>query len=191
MTDTPRHDDTSDDPTGDAGAGGGPAGDHTRLATYLRDHDALVTSASALADRAVRQNIGTPYETPLRTILEDIGHDHVALRSVMAVSGVEPSPVRTTASRLGELVGRLKFNGSFRGYSPSSRVLEIEGLAMLTQGRLGLWQSIASVYEPTALPDDVDVDGLQARGTDQLERLRALHVEAAGEAFADASPAVG
>jgi len=38
--------------------------------------------------------------------------------------------------------GRLKLNGQLRGYSPLSRLLELEGLAMGLSGQLGLWRSM-------------------------------------------------
>lgn len=173
-------DDTPDTPTTDADA---------RLASYLRDHHSLVTSELALAERAVRANIGTEYETPLRGVLEDAGHDLVAVSSVLEVLGVEISTLRTKAVRLGEMLGRLKFNGPIqRGYSPSSRVLEIEALVMLLQGRLALCQTLRTALSSDELPDDVDVNDLEQRTASQLETLRNLHRQASQTAFAGLTP---
>lgn len=165
-----------------------PTGAQARLAAYLRDHHALVTSSMTLATRTVRENIGTDYEAPLRSVLEDTGHDLVALGALMATVDVEPSRVRLALTRAGGVLGQLKFNGSLSmAYSPSSRVLEIEGLAMLAQGRLGLWQTVQTALADVELPDEIDIAEVQRRGSDQLELLRELHVRATGEAFTDAS----
>jgi hypothetical protein len=78
-----------------------------------------------------------------------------------------------------ERVGRLKLNGQLTGYSPLSRLVELEGLALGVTGKLSLWENLreAATEEPGLAGFDFDV--LTARAHEQLDRLRAERLRAA------------
>jgi hypothetical protein len=82
-----------------------------------------------------------------------------------------------------EKIGRLKLNGQLRGYSPLSRLLELEGLALGIEGKLALWRSLRQVAgeEPRLAP--VDFDGLVQRAKAQLDELEAQRLRAAATAL--------
>jgi hypothetical protein len=73
-------------------------------------------------------------------------------------------------------LGRLKLNGQLRGYSPLSRLLELEGLGMGITGKLGLWKSLAElgIEQP-----GFDFEGLAARAVEQRAVVDDLHQRAA------------
>jgi hypothetical protein len=73
-------------------------------------------------------------------------------------------------------VGRLKPNGQLRGYSPLSRVLELEGLAMGSSGQLGLWQTLIELglEQPGS-----DFEQLTAETAEHRSTVEDLHRRAA------------
>ena len=78
---------------------------------------------------------------------------------------------KLAAAWAAEKVGRLKLNGQLRGYSPLSRLLELEGLVVGVRGKLALWRSLEQLaaVEPRLAP--VDLATLVARANAQLEEL--------------------
>jgi hypothetical protein len=76
---------------------------------------------------------------------------------------------------------RLKLNGWMVGYSPLSRLLELEMLLAGIDAKRSLWRSLAAA----ALPElhDVDLDLLTRRASQQRERMVGHHEQAAVAAF--------
>ena len=62
----------------------------------------------------------------------------------MAQLSFEGSRLKELVALAGEKVGRLKPNGQVRGYSPLSRLLELETLSVGISGKLALWRSSSS-----------------------------------------------
>ena len=89
-------------------------------------------------------------------------------------------------AKVAERLGRLKPNDQLSGYSPLSRVLELEGLRSGVQGKLGLWDSLAQIAPHEDRLDAEQITGLQAKAARQLEGLRKHHMMAAREAFSEA-----
>lgn len=154
----------------------------SHLATYLRDHHAGATAGVELARRAAGSNQGNRYGDELARIAVEIAEDRDALEQVMSELGVRADPLKDRAAWVAEKVGRLKPNGSVIGYSPLSRVVELEGLVLGVTGKLALWESLKEVIGPRI--DGVDLDRLAERAADQRGRLEALRRTAASEALA-------
>ena len=104
----------------------------------------------------------------------------------MARFGVSKAILKTAGAKVGEKLGRLKLNNELIGYSPLSRVLELEGLRSGVQGKLGLWDSLAQIAPFDERLDRDEIASLAARAERQLEGLREHHRMAAREAFAPA-----
>lgn len=153
------------------------------LAVYLRDHFAGAAAGVALATRLRDNNRGTPYEEPLAEIAAEIRRDRDALRSLMAGADVEPSTLKKVLGAVGERFARLKSNGRFVRYSPSSRVVEIEGLQAGVTLKRELWRAlrVSAALGPRTAPPSLGE--LEQRASDQLERLEELHERASIEAF--------
>ena len=47
---------------------------------------------------------------------------------------------------IAEKAGRLKLNGQIRGYSPLSRLVELEGLEVGVTGKRSLWQALSRAF---------------------------------------------
>lgn len=155
-----------------------------QLAIYLRDHRAGAAGGSDLARRAADENDGTPYGHFLAGLAEEIEQDTKTLEQIMSRFDVTPDLLKNTGAKVGEKLGRLKPNGQLAGYSPLSRVLEMEGLRSGVQGKLSLWQSLREVAPQHAELDEAELDELVASAEGQLEGLREQHRLAAREAFA-------
>ncbi|MDP2710235.1 MAG: hypothetical protein Q8O56_03365 [Solirubrobacteraceae bacterium] len=155
------------------------------LETYLQDHRAGAEAGSALARRLADENVGTPHEDFLVSLAQEVEQDVDVLEGIMERFGVSKSILKTTGAKLGERIGRLTPNDQLTGYSPLSRVLEIEGLRAGIQGKLGLWDSLAELAAHDDRLDADEVTGLQEKAERQLEGLRKHERIAAREAFVD------
>jgi hypothetical protein len=161
------------------------AGDaRRRLEIYLRDHFGGAQAGLALIRRCREANTGTEFEWVLADLEREIGEDEESLRSIMTRLGVEPSRVKMLVGHVAEFVGRVKSNGHLTRYSPSSRVVELEGMAAGVTTKRNLWRAlIASDHDELF---DAELSQLVDRATDQLDRLLAAHETASAAAFSDA-----
>ena len=156
--------------------------DEKLLCTYLRDHHAGSVTGTELARRAASNNEGEAYGPQLSQIADEIAADQQSLEELMDHLGCSRDRIKDTVAWTAEKAGRLKPNGRLFSYSPLSRVVEIEGLALGVTGKLALWR----VLRP-ALGDrrgGVDLAELEARAADQQSLLESLRLRAAAEAFA-------
>ena len=126
----------------------------TRLATYLNDHLAGSATGRELVRRTLAENRGNEYGVALEDIARQIEEDVDALEALMARLDVKPDRVKEAMGWTAEKFGRLKLNGQLLGYSPLSRLVELEGLMIGITGKLALWQAL-----PTALANDPRVEG--------------------------------
>jgi predicted DNA-binding ribbon-helix-helix protein len=153
------------------------------LETYLQDHRAGAEMGSDLARRLADENLGTPYEDFLLRLAQEIDQDVETLEAIMARYGVGKAPLKTAGAKVGEKLARLKPNEQLTGYSPLSRVLEIEGLRSGVGGKLALWDSLSQIAPHDDRLDEDEVAALVARAERQLADLREHHARAAREAF--------
>jgi hypothetical protein len=149
------------------------------LAVYLRDHHAGSTAGLSLVRRCRRANDGTMWDDALAPIEAEIAEDRHALESIMSSLGVEPSAFKSAIAATGERLARLKSNGRLIGYTPLSRLIELETLAAGIATKRKLWRSLRHVSEV----DAAQIERLIDRASTQLERVLELHSQAANEAF--------
>ncbi|MEJ7570043.1 MAG: hypothetical protein WKF41_17480 [Gaiellaceae bacterium] len=83
----------------------------------------------------------------------------------------------------GEKLGRLKLNGQVRGYSPLSRLLELETLSVGISGKLALWRSLEQLPEIVERLPGIDLEQLVERAQRQRAELEEHRLAAAREAF--------
>ncbi len=159
--------------------------DQKLLSIYLNDHLAGSTVGVELARRAAASNRGTRYEEFLEWLVQQIVEDKQSLVDLMERFGIKRDPLKQAAAWSLEKVGRLKLNGQLNGYSPLSRLVELEGLWTGVEGKLSLWRALL------ALPADADprldraqLSRLEARGEEQGRRLEEHRNSAAAEALA-------
>lgn len=153
------------------------------LAIYLNDHRAGAVAGVELAKRTLDNNRGTEYEAFLAQLLEDIRADQAALDGIIERSGIPRSPVKPGLAWATEKIGRLKLNGALTGYSPLSRLIELEGLRLGVTGKLCLWRSLRHARPPEAAVTDEELDDLTARAEAQIEGIEEHRVKAAQAAL--------
>ena len=156
--------------------------DKKLLGSYLNDHLAGATVGLELARRARSQNRDTRFGTVLEQLVGEIEEDRRTLEDLMERLGIGQDRLKVTAGWIGEKAGRLKLNGRLFGYSPLSRLIELEGLTLGVSGKLALWKSLRAVADLDPVLDELELDALidRARGqVDLLERERVAAAELA------------
>src|SRR5581483_1705049 len=114
----------------------------SKLAIYLSDHYAASVGAVQLARRAAGSNRGTRYGEVLAALADEIEEDRHALELIMHRLGIRPDRTKAAVAWSAEKLGRLKLNGQMLGYSPLSRLEELEILALGVEGKLAMWQAL-------------------------------------------------
>lgn len=152
------------------------------LATYLNDHLAGSTAGLELARRARGSNEGSELGVFLAGLTAEIEADREKLGEVMEAVGAGRDRVKVTGAWAGEKVGRLKLNGRLLGYSPLSRLVELEGLTLGVTGKLALWRMLRELGDPRLA--GFDFDALIARAERQRDGLEQRRLEAGRLALA-------
>lgn len=154
------------------------------LEIYLADHLAAATAGVALARRTARSNARRECGDLLRRLAGEIEDDRRTLQQIVAALGFRESKTKEAVAWAGEKVGRLKLNGQIRGYSPLSRVLELEALSVGVAGKLALWESLLTVQEIGEHLSRFHLDDLAERARRQRAEIEEYRLRAAREAFA-------
>jgi len=154
------------------------------LATYLNDHYAASVAAVQLARRAAASNRGNAYGELLATLASEIDQDRHALGLIMRRLGLRTDRAKAAAAWGAEKLGRLKLNGQITGYSPLSRLEELEILALGVHGKLLLWHALRRAVEH-GIPES-ELDELIKRAQSQRRRLERQRLRAADEALSEA-----
>ena len=155
--------------------------DTDMLGTYLNDHLAGSTVGLELVRRARGSNEGTSLGRFLQELEREIAEDRAALEAVMDRLEVGKDRLKVTMGWMGEKVGRLKPNNRLFGYSPLSRLIELEGLALGVEGKRSLWESLRALEDPALA--EFDFDALLERARRQRDQLHERRIAAAVEAF--------
>jgi len=159
--------------------------DEKLLRIFMQDHLAAATAGLELARRTRGANQRTAYADDLERIAEEIADDRQALEELMADLGFGSDRVKNIGAWTGEKLGRLKLNGRLTGYSPLSRVIELEGLVAGISLKLSLWGILLEVSEQEGRLDRDRLRRLITRGEEQRQTVAALRARAARDAFLD------
>ena len=153
------------------------------LRIYLQDHLAGSTAGLELARRTRGANEGTEYGTPLAKIADEIEADRRQLEGIIDELGFSGDRLKNVAAWGLEKAGRLKLNGQLTGYSPLSRVVELEGLLSGITGKKALWVALLEVAPSEPRLDAELLGRLRDRAEEQRATVEELREKAAREAF--------
>ena len=151
------------------------------LAIYLNDLLAGATVGVELARRAAGANQGTPLGETLEQLAAEIAEDRESLQRAMSDLDVGQDRIKVAGGWAAEKFGRLKLNGQLKGYSPLSRLVELEGLHLGISGKLELWRMLKQTAEGRLR--SVDLDELIKRAESQRRRLAPYRKAAAEQAI--------
>jgi hypothetical protein len=154
-----------------------------RLSIYLQDHLAGSTAGLELARRVRTNNADGELGSFLEELVAEIELDRRALVDLMARLGIGEDRVKTALAWAGEKAGRLKLNGEILSYSPLSRLVELEGLALGVHGKLAMWRSLREIAATHEGLEDFDLEAPIARAERQVRRIEARRRRAAEEAL--------
>lgn len=153
------------------------------LNIYLNDHLAGAAAGLELARRCRSSNTGTPLADFLTELIAEIDADRTTLETLMETMGAPQDRIKLAGAWVAEKVGRFKLNGQLTGYSPLSRLLELEGLKLGIAGKKSLWESLKKVENVDPRLATTDLDLLIKRAEEQLDALEPHRREAAAAAF--------
>jgi hypothetical protein len=152
------------------------------LAIYLNDHLAGATLGVETARRTRSSNRGDPtVGGPLAEICAEIEADREILCRVMDRLGIRRSTVKPAAAWIAEKLGRLKLNGQLRGYSPLSRLVELEGLYIGLTGQIQMWKVLEQTRGGSLA--EFEFGELAERAERQRGVVEGLHRTAAARSF--------
>jgi hypothetical protein len=157
--------------------------DRKLLGTYLNDHLAGSTVGLELAKRARGSNEGNEYGEVLERIARGIEEDREALQRLMDAFEIKRDRAKILGAWTAEKFGRLKPNGRLLSYSPLSRLIELEMLALGISGKLSLWEALAQVADEDTRLDRAELQRLSERAERQRAEVWKLRQRAAGEAL--------
>ena len=158
--------------------------DRKLLGIYLNDHLAGSTVGLELSRRARDSNKDNEYGEVLERVAKEIEEDRETLQRLMKDLGVRRDHPKVAVAWVAEKFGRLKPNGRLISYSPLSRLVEAESLALGIAGKLSLWEALAEVAGEDARLDPEELRRLAERAERQRKEVWQLRQRAAAEAFA-------
>jgi hypothetical protein len=155
----------------------------TRLATYLNDHLGGSATGRQLAHRTLQANRGNEYGVVLEDVARQIEEDVASLEMVMDRLGVKPDRVKEAMGWTFEKFGRLKLNGQLLGYSPLSRLVELEALMLGISGKLAMWHALRPWLGNDPRIQGIDLEELTERAKQQRATVESLRRRASVEAL--------
>ncbi|MEA2235218.1 MAG: hypothetical protein QOD83_5034 [Solirubrobacteraceae bacterium] len=156
-----------------------PALSNDYLTIYLNDHLGGSTFGIELVKHLAATNRDTEFEPPLSLLVTDIESDRDELLALIERLGRTRDPMKVALGWTAEKVRRLKPNGRMVGYSPLTRLLELEMLEAGITGKLGLWQALRAVSDQHAELDPGQLERLAKRADEQRGTVSQLHQRAA------------
>jgi len=119
----------------------------------------------------------------LTGICAEIEADRATLERVMERLEVKRNTAKVAGAWVAEKLGRLKLNGRLSGYSPLSRLIELEMLHIGITGKIQLWQALEETQG--ARLAQFDLPALVERAESQRAAVERLRLDAVREALAE------
>ncbi len=157
-----------------------------RLKIYLEDHLGLMVGELELIDRCRGSNSGTPLAEFLRKLENEVTAQKTITHDILRRMGSGDSlegRIKQGAAWLAEKLGRLKLNDSLLSYSPLSRVIELEGLAVCALERVALWDNLDAQSSHTPALTGITCPHFRDLAEAHLKELNTRRRYAAAEAF--------
>jgi hypothetical protein len=153
------------------------------LRIYVQDHIAGSTAGLNLARRSAGSNRGTTYGDALARIADEIEQDRRTLEAITDELDIPRDQVKNALAWGAERAGRFKLNGQLTGYSPLSRVVELEGLITGISGKISLWRALLELVPQEPRLDAERLQELIERGEEQRRTVEELRTRAVRDAF--------
>lgn len=152
------------------------------LSVYLNDHLAGARFALDLIEHCRSKLATGEVAESLRQLQSEIKEDQVTLKEIMSTLGAEESLVKKTGAWLAEKFGHLSVSVG-RSEVSFARLQELEALLAGVVGKRALWEVLETISSGDPGLAAVDWRELKRRATEQYQRIDALRIDAACEAF--------
>ena len=156
-----------------------------QLATYLNDHIAGAMGALELLDRLLESHQGKPLEPFFRELRADITQDLEVLRKLLHRFSKE-SVIKKTGAWIAEKMSRAKLKLAGEKAGELGLVQALEALVLGITGKQLLWRALRASLGSSPLLRGADLEKLEERAIEQLERVEVRRLEAAHQAFLQA-----
>ena len=153
--------------------------DKKLLGIYINDHLAGHVAGLELARRTASSNEGTDLGHFLKGFVDDLEQEKQVIEQALESVDSDPARIKMMAAWIAEKAGRLKLNGQVTGYSPLSRVLEVEAMGNGVASKIDLWKTLLRVGVQTG----ADLSALIERAEAQRTELETQRQQALSEAF--------
>jgi hypothetical protein len=153
------------------------------LRIYVQDHFAGSTAGLGLARRSAGSNKGTTYGDDLARLADEIAQDRQTLEAIIDELDIPRDQVKNALAWGAERAGRFKLNGQLTGYSPLSRLVELEGLITGISGKISLWRALLELVPQEPRLDAERLQELIERGEEQRRTVEELRTRAVRDAF--------
>lgn len=154
-----------------------------RLRVYLNDHLAGAVGMLSLARRSQAANAGTALGDVLGGLRAEFAEDAAVLRRLLSDLGLAEARPKQGLAQAAERIGRLKLNGQLTGYSPLSRLVELDALSAGVDVKRSMWASLRQVRHRYPVVADVDLEALIERAERQRRTLEEHRLDAAASSF--------
>ena len=151
------------------------------LGIYVNDHFGGSTFGLELAKRIRDENKGTELGAFMDRLVNEIAEDRQTLREFMDLIDAGPDRIKVAGGWITEKLGRLKLNGQLIGYSPLSRLVELESLSLGVEGKRLMWVALLEA-QPERIGDG-RLRGLIARAERQRAGVEEHRRKTARETF--------
>jgi hypothetical protein len=153
------------------------------LAIYCNDHLMSATGGIELVSRMIGAQRGTPYEQPLRDLLDELHEERAALTAMATALGFPVRQYKQLAGWVGEKFTRLKLNGRVLSRSPLSSVIEFEFICTAVLGKRAGFETLRMLADVDSRLDAALLDGLIDQANRQHEWLSEARREIAGQVW--------
>jgi len=136
-----------------------------------------------VARRSQRNNQGTELGATLELVAEAIAEDVATFEQIMKRAHIPRNPIKPRLAVVGERLGRLKLNGRISSYSPLSRFVELDFLAMGIDGKKLLWANLRDLTHLSWRLPDIDFDQLIERAQWQRDKIEPFRARAGQQAL--------
>ena len=153
------------------------------LGTYLSDHLAGSVGAIELLDHLIKKHQHKSLATFFKDLRKDITADQEVLRKLIKRFKANESALRNAGAWLAEKFGRVKIHaaGTKRGELGLMQALEV--LVLGITGKQLLWRALAATFDSSPLLKGIDLENLEARAIEQIERVERQRLETARQSF--------
>lgn len=141
------------------------------LGIFMQENLGVLIVNKRLAERCRGSNPSGPLGGFLATLGGELEDERAALEATMRSKSVRPKRLKNAVLAASERLARLKLNGMLLSYSDLSRVYELQGLCILTEHRIFLWQTLAALSDTRDRAELMDARARQQLAA--LERHRA------------------